>query len=171
MLLALRSPDLVSAVISVDNSPTSTRLSESFPSYIKAMQEIEMASVTKHSEADEIMQRVEPSLPIRQFLLTNLVRQQGDRTLRFRIPLDILGKSLPSLGSFPLTESDDVQFNGPALFLRGTRSRYIKDTSFPIIQHFFPNYKVMDIDAGHWLISENPEAFATAVVDFMKGLP
>ncbi|KAK2859903.1 hypothetical protein FQN49_004602 [Arthroderma sp. PD_2] len=134
------------------------------------MKEIEKAGVTRQKEADEILQRVEPSLPIRQFLLTNLTRQQGEAALRFRIPLSTLGDSLSTLAGFPFTESDDVQFGGPALFLRGTRSGYIKDKSMPIIRHFFPDYKLKDIDAGHWLISENPEAFKTAVVDFMKDL-
>ncbi|EFR01145.1 abhydrolase domain-containing protein 11 [Nannizzia gypsea CBS 118893] len=163
MHLALRAPDLISAIISVDNSPTKTKLSENFPAYIKTMQEIENAGVTKQSEADEILRRVEPSLPVRQFLLTNLARDQNGQTLRFRIPLSILGESLPLLGDFPFTQSDAVQFSGPALFLRGTRSRYITDKSFPIIRHFFPNYKLMDIDAGHWLISENPDAFKTGM--------
>ncbi|KAF3479578.1 alpha/beta hydrolase fold protein [Arthroderma uncinatum] len=164
MILALRAPDLVSAVISVDNSPISTRLSDNFLSYVQAMQEIEKAGVTRQKEADEILQRVEP------FLLTNLARQQGEAALRFRIPLATLGDSLSNLAGFPFTESDGVKFEGPALFLRGTRSDYIKDKSVPIIRHFFPEYKLRDIDAGHWLISENPEAFKTAVVDFMRDL-
>ncbi|DAA77456.1 TPA_exp: hypothetical protein A8136_6716 [Trichophyton benhamiae CBS 112371] len=164
MHLALRAPDLISAIISVDNSPNKTKLSERFPAYIKSMQEIENAGVTKQSEADEILRRVEPSLPIRQFLLTNLAREQSGQALRFRIPLAILGESLPLLGDFPFTQSDTVQFSGPALFLRGTRSRYITDKSFPTIRRFFPNYKLMDIDAGHWLISENPEAFKTGML-------
>lgn len=60
MHLALRAPDLISAIISVDNSPNKTKLSEKFPAYIKYMQEIENAGVTKQSEADEILRRVEP---------------------------------------------------------------------------------------------------------------
>lgn len=60
MHLALRAPDLISAIISVDNSPNKTKLSERFPAYIKSMQEIENAGVTKQSEADEILRRVEP---------------------------------------------------------------------------------------------------------------
>jgi hypothetical protein len=29
----------------------------------------------------------------------------------------------------------------------------------PIIGQFFPRFRLADIDAGHWLISEQPEAF------------
>lgn len=35
----------------------------------------------------------------------------------------------------------------------------MQDQTLPIIAHFFPNYRLVDIDAGHWVISENPEAF------------
>ena len=52
-----------------------------------------------------------------------------------------------------------MRFSKPALFIRGTKSRYVPDEVIPIIGQFFPRFELVDVDAGHWVISENPEAF------------
>ncbi|OAX79345.1 hypothetical protein ACJ72_06341, partial [Emergomyces africanus] len=150
MTVALRSPELISSFIAVDNGPVSAKLGSQFTKYVKGMQEIERANVTKQSEADRILHQYEESLPIRQFLLTNLIRSKENNTLKFRIPVQLLGESLDKLASFPFSTSDNVKFEGPSLFIRGTKSRYVQNKSLPVIAHFFPNYKLVDIDAGHW---------------------
>jgi len=45
------------------------------------------------------------------------------------------------------------------LFIRGTQSKYVPDEVLPLIGQFFPRFRLVDVDAGHWLISEQPEAF------------
>jgi pimeloyl-ACP methyl ester carboxylesterase len=99
------------------------------------------------------------SLPIRQFLLGNLYRSPEDGIQRFRVPLDILGRSLDHLGDFPYKNPGEARYTKPALFVRGTQSKYVPDDVLPIIGQFFPRFQLVDIDAGHWLISEQPEAF------------
>ncbi|KAJ5167714.1 uncharacterized protein N7482_003308 [Penicillium canariense] len=167
MTVALRSPELVSGLIPVDNAPVNAALKSDFPKYVQGMQRIEEAKVAKQSDADKILQEYEESLPIRQFLLTNLTRSEEDNTLKFRVPLSVLGNSLEELGDFPFSESDGKQYNGPTLFVRGTRSPYVSDKTIPAIKQFFPNAQIADVDAGHWLISENPEAFRQAVLKFL----
>ncbi|PGH16562.1 hypothetical protein AJ79_01668 [Helicocarpus griseus UAMH5409] len=173
MAVALRSPSLISSLIAVDNAPVSASLGSQFVKYVKGMQEIESANVTKQSDADRILQQYEESLPIRQFLLTNLIRatKDGSNTLKFRVPVNLLGASLDEMAAFPFTPAstpEDVKFDGPALFIRGTRSGYVRDKALPTIERFFPNYRVVDVEAGHWLISENPGAFRDAVVEFLR---
>lgn len=98
------------------------------------------------------------SLPIRQFLLTNLVRAD-DQTMKFRVPLSVLGESLDDMADFPWSESGSVKYDGPTLMVRGTKSKYVSDDTIPAIKQFFPNSEIADVEAGHWLISENPEGF------------
>jgi len=43
--------------------------------------------------------------------------------------------------------------------VRGTQSKYVPDEALPIIGQFFPRFELADVNAGHWLISEQPEAF------------
>ncbi|KAJ5584676.1 uncharacterized protein N7459_004476 [Penicillium hispanicum] len=170
MTLALRAPESVSALIPVDNAPVNAALKSDFPKYVRGMQHVEKEKVSKQSEANKILENYEASLPIRQFLLTNMVRSEDGRTMKFRVPLSVLGRSLDNMADFPFGDSDAVQYDGPTLFVRGTNSRYVSDDTVPAIKRFFPHAQIADVEAGHWLISENPEAFRQAVVKFLGSL-
>lgn len=98
------------------------------------------------------------ALPIRQFLLTNLVRSD-DGHLRFRIPVKTLSTHLDNMGDFPFKDPDENRYDGPTLIIRGTKSHYVADDVLPLIGRFFPRFELRDIDSGHWVISEKPEAF------------
>ncbi|KAF4454013.1 hypothetical protein F53441_3397 [Fusarium austroafricanum] len=168
MALALRSPELVADIVAVDNAPVDVSLSRDFPKYVRAMKEIQEANVTRQSEADKILSKYEESLPIRQFLLGNMYLPDGEKVRKFRIPLDTLGKALDNLGDFPYKNPNEIRFVKPALFVRGTKSKYVPDDVLPLIGQFFPRFQLVDVDAGHWLISEQPEAFRQAVVEFLQ---
>ncbi|KAK5995821.1 putative alcohol acetyltransferase [Cladobotryum mycophilum] len=168
MSLALRSPQLVAKLIAVDNAPVDANLGRTFATYVQGMKKIQAANVARQNEADKILQDYEESLPIRQFLLGNLSRSPEDGIQRFRIPLDILGRSLDYLGDFPYKDPNQIRYEKPALFVRGTQSHYVPDDVLPIIGQFFPRFRIASVDAGHWLISEQPEAFRQAVVDFIR---
>jgi len=159
MALALHEPDLIANIVAVDNAPIDARLESDFARYIQGMKKIDSADVTRQAEADKIFEPYEESLAIRQFLLGNLHRPEGSKAQKFRVPLSILAKSLDHLGDFPFKDPSEVRFSKPALFIRGTRSKYVPDEVIPIIGQFFPRFQLADVDAGHWLISENPEAF------------
>jgi pimeloyl-ACP methyl ester carboxylesterase len=177
MTLALRSPDLVDNIVAVDNAPIDAALLSDFAKYVQGMKRIEEAGVTRQAEADKILEEYEKvsmsqpaasqvlqtyglqSLTIRQFLLGNLYRQRDEKTQRFKFDLKILGGALGNLGDFPFKDPDEVRFEKPALFVRGTQSPYVPDEALPIIGRFFPRFELADIDAGHWVISEQPEAF------------
>lgn len=114
------------------------------------------------------------SLPIRQFLLTNLVRSDPDEAhergfQRFRVPLKTLAASLDHMADFPFKDPGEVRFEKPTLFVRGTKSRYVADETLPAIGQFFPTFQLSDIEGGHWIISEQPQAFKDAVVEFLEG--
>ncbi|RSL91920.1 hypothetical protein CEP52_014117 [Fusarium oligoseptatum] len=148
MALALRSPELVADIVAVDNAPVDVTLSRDFAEYVRAMKKINDAKVTRQAEAT-------------RFLASEQFR-------KFRIPLDILGKSLDNLGDFPYKDPNEIRFEKPALFVRGTKSKYVPDELIPLIGQFFPKFRLVDVDAGHWLISEQPEAFRQAVVEFLQ---
>ena len=174
MTLCLRSPNLIGALISVENAPVDAALESKFGEYVMGMRAIEARRIIKSSEVDSVMQAYEASLSIRQFLLANLVRSDPSipsSPFNFRVPLKILGESLSHMADFPFTNPDDTinqqggvsnsaRYDRPALFVRGTRSRYIPDEVLPIVGRFFPKFRLVDIqDAGHWVISEKPEDF------------
>lgn len=126
------------------------------------------------------------ALPIRQFLMTNLVKTPQRSSLVLRIPVKTLASSLSNMGDFPFKDPDEAQYKGPTLFVRGTKSHYVADDVVPVIGRFFPQFVMRDIDCGHWVISEQPQAFRqgkigdhpfrapmlirSAVVDFFEDL-
>ncbi len=94
---------------------------------------------------------IDKNLPIRQFLLTNLVRCNDGPTSyqKFRVPLKILASALDNMADFPYKDPEQDRFEGPALFVRGTKSHYVADEALPLIGQFFPRFEVADIEAGH----------------------
>ncbi|TGJ86443.1 hypothetical protein E0Z10_g2314 [Xylaria hypoxylon] len=180
MTLALDQPSLISNIVSVDNAPIDATLSRNFATYIRGMRHIEEAGVTRQSEADSILASYEPDIGIRQFLLGNAHRAPvtsnsggGTNTdkkniVKFRIPLDLLAKSLDNMGDFPFRNPDESRFEKPALFVRGTHSKYVPDEAIPVIGRFFPRFSLVDIEAGHWVISEKPADFLKSVTEFLN---
>ncbi len=114
---------------------------------------------------------ISQSLPIRQFLLGNLYRPLDEKTQKFKVPLKILASALDNLGDFPYKNPSEVRFEKRALFVRGTHSKYVPDEALPIIGQFFPRFELADIEAGHWVISENPEAFREGKLNLVEQCP
>lgn len=161
MAVALRKKTPISNLISVDNAPVDAALHSGFAKYVKGMKKIEEAGFKKQSEADAVLMEYEESMPVRQFLLTNLMRGP-DGVMKWRIPIKYLSDALNNMADFPFNNPDEARWEGPALFVRGTKSHYVADEMLPTVGRFFPRFELADVDCGHWVISEKPE-------DFRKG--
>lgn len=159
MAVALRGRVPVANLIPIDNSPVDAALKSDFGKYVDGMRAIAAAKPARQSDADALLRPFEEALPIRQFLLTNLIRSTDNSHLTWRIPLKTLAAALPGLGDFPFKDPEEVRFEGPTLVVRGTKSRYVADEMLPVFGRFFPRFEVVDVEGGHWVVSENPEAF------------
>ena len=84
---------------------------------------------------------------IRAFLLTNL--DSTARPLKFQIPLDIIGASIPNLGSFPYKPGERT-WRGNTLFVKAAKSKYINKNNLPISKEFFPTMSLETLDTSHW---------------------
>jgi len=82
MTLALRTPQLIESLISVDNAPLDAALINDFAKYIQGMRKIEETEVTRQAEADEILRDYEEA--------------SHKRTIPFSHPLLILEVSYNS---------------------------------------------------------------------------
>ena len=60
----------------------------------------------------------------RAFLLMNLEHSKAHHTrpLKFRVPVGLLGDSIPEIGNFPWSPGERT-FAGPTLFIKGTKSK------------------------------------------------
>lgn len=173
MTLALRQPTKYSGIVPLDNAPIDAALRSDFGTYIRGMLEIENAHppITKQSDADAILAKYTSQLEIRQFLLTNLVKDPKDperKKLVWRIPLTTLAKQMDQMGDFPFKDPEQVRFEGPCLVIRGIDSKYVADETLPIFGKFFPRFEVVDVKAGHWVVSEAFEETTGAVVEWVR---
>ncbi|KAI0926178.1 hypothetical protein AcW1_008410 [Taiwanofungus camphoratus] len=120
---------LLRHLIVADIAPSRGPLSREFTGYVEAMKKIEDSKVTTRKEAQEILTPYEKDPMTRAFLLTNLTDSGGHGVpLHFRIPLQIIGDSIPDLGSFPYEPGERV-WEGNTLFIKGTKSRYLNSQS------------------------------------------
>jgi pimeloyl-ACP methyl ester carboxylesterase len=168
MAMALRNPDCCANIIPVDNAPVDAALSSDFPKYAEGMKRVAEAKPKTQKHADELMQPYAKELPVRQFLLTNLMRTQPGEPLTWRIPVNTLSRSLDAMADFPFNNPEEVSFKKRALFIRGTKSHYVSDETIPIIGRFFPRFELADVDCGHWVISEKPEEFIKGMCIFKR---
>ena len=160
MAVALRKRVPIANLIPIDNSPVDAALKSDFGKYVEGMRAIEAAKPAKQSDADAILKPYEEALPIRQFLLTNLVRSADNSHLQWRIPLKTLAVALDDMADFPFRDPEEARFEGRCLVVRGTKSRYVADEMLPVFGRFFPRFEVCDVvGAGHWVVSERPEEF------------
>lgn len=72
------------------------------------------------------------------------------------------------MADFPFKDPDEIRYNKPTLFVRGTKSRYVSDETLPIIGRFFPKFELASVESGHWVISEKPAEFREEVVKWME---
>lgn len=151
-----------------DIAPSRGRMSSEFPSYVRAMQEIERANIRTRKEALEILQKTEPDPSVNTFLLTNLVTPDDERPyVGFRVPLDIISDHTDDMGDFPYSPGDRT-WEGQTLFIKGSKSKYINPRNIPIAEQFFPNMRLETLESGHWVHAEprSTGPFIDLVKDF-----
>ncbi|MEM1337500.1 MAG: alpha/beta fold hydrolase [Bacteroidota bacterium] len=131
---------------------------------IAALLQLDFNQLNSRSEADKQLAVSLPDFGIRQFLLKNLYWKEKGK-LDFRFNLDILQHKLDEIGE-PISPSST--FQGPTLFLRGSRSEYVHPNDITLIQKHFPIAKVETVEnAGHWLHAENPAQFFEKSIAFL----
>lgn len=133
---------------------------------LDAMRGLDLGAITRRSEADRLMSRDIPDPAERAFLLQNLVF--GDGAPHWRLNLAGIEQSMPDILGFPSLRPGSA-FDGPTLFIAGANSGYLRPEYEPAIRTLFPSADIVRIaDAGHWVHAEQPEAFLTAVEEFMS---
>ena len=116
-------------------------------------------------EGDKAMAEIIPEFGIRQFLLKNLTRNES-KGFEWKINLSGIVDNIENVGE-ALTQ--DLDYSGSTLFIRGDQSDYILDDDVDAIQEQFPNSQLLTIQgAGHWVHAEQPEALYNAVTSFLS---
>ena len=167
-------------VVDVSPRPHTELIAKPFKSkfydYISSMKYVESLRLNDRKEIEKIFREKsqEPSPAICQFLLTNLVHAKDSKDdskleyFKFRNNLTLLESSLSHLFDFPMARAEKT-FECPSLFIRGDKSDYIDEAiDWPLIERLFPRSELLTLPGGHWLHTENPQAFADVIHAFLS---
>lgn len=167
MCIASRHPERVDRLVVVDIAPKSYRSVGSRAEFA-AMHEINLRELTSRTEAELKMETRVPDWAMRKFLTTNLERtDNGD--WRWAINLPGITEALPGLEDDPLAEAET--FAGPALFVLGGKSRYVRAADHAKIRQHFPTAEIQIIpESGHNPHMQSRDAFAAVISDWVGSL-
>ena len=102
---------------------------------------------------------------VRQFLLTNLKREEGGGGFAWKMNLDALRKNY---GEINRGIEARTGFDKPVLFIRGERSNYVTERDTGTIRRLFLYSKIVTVPGvGHWVHAEARHRFARIVVAFL----
>jgi esterase len=161
MNFALAYPDKLSKLIIVDIAPRAYNLEHYV--IIQGLKAIDIKNISSRNDADSALAAFVPEPNVRQFLLKNLLRKP-EGGFSWKINLPVIDKNLSKIGL-------DLQFEGtfekPTLFIRGGRSKYVRDEDMKRIQEIFPTATLQTLDTGHWVQAEKPKEFVEMVSDWL----
>ncbi|MEM9784085.1 MAG: alpha/beta fold hydrolase [Pseudomonadota bacterium] len=165
MMLALTRPDLLAGLIVADIAPV-TYDHPSHLGIIAAMRGLDLATVTRRSDADRALTEAIPDPGVRGFIVSNLEIEGS--AARWRPNLGALHAHLDDILGFDAPAA--TRFEGPTLFLHGVRSDYVIDAYRPAIEALFPMATFQTVPTGHWIHAEAPDAFVAAVEGWLAAL-
>lgn len=163
MALALGHPELVDRLVVADISPTASEGAGEFEHLLDSLARLDLATLTRRSDADEQLAPLIDDARVRGFLLQNL--RSTDDGFAWQADLALLRRDLGVIGGWP---DLDGTFDHPVLWLAGERSPYVRPEHEPAMRALFPRTRLATVKgAGHWIHSEQPEAFVSALRVFL----
>lgn len=171
MVLALRHPEVIKSLTVVDIAPvarTKPRQGEIWD-IIEGVTSADVGSVSKRSAVADMLRGKIPNDVIRGFIMgTNLYKTDEGR-FAWKSNIDVIRESYPELMQWPEKQLEGMQNQAPVLVVRGSRSDYINETAHPeVFRRYFPDSKIISLEAGHWVHSEMPLEFVEAVEEHIK---
>lgn len=161
-------PQTLDNLIVVDVSPIKGRISKQFVSYVDTLKEIQDKGLASRKEASDCLATVEPDPGVRAFLLTNLQPfDKADPKAKFAVPLNTFKESIGNIGDFPYSPGERT-WTGRTLFIKGSKSSYIKEENLSTIAKFFPEFELEVLDTGHWVHAEKPKEFTNTVCNYIN---
>lgn len=163
MQLALTRGDLIRRLVVADIAPVAYSHDQS--RHAQAMRGLDLTGLTTRGEADRRLAATVEDPALRAFFLQSLdLKAEGGP--RWRLNLDVLEAGMAKIVGWPGTEG---RFEGPALFLTGGDSTYVRPEHRETIRALFPEARFAKIPGtGHWLHAEKPREFEETVRVFLN---
>jgi pimeloyl-ACP methyl ester carboxylesterase len=163
MYLACHHPERIQSLTVVDIAPHAypPRWEREFA----AMRRMPVHHFQKRQEAEEWLEKDISDWAFRKFLVSNLERDPSGG-FRWIVNLGILESALPNL--FRQIPEPGQSYEGPVLFLRGSKSKFVSDADIRMIEGFFPKAKLVTVEgAGHNVHFDQTDRFIESVSQFI----
>ena len=162
MKIACENQSRLSKLIVVDIAPKT--YPNSHDDDLAAMLAIDLGRIESRKEADERLKDAAPDWGLRQFLLTNFVRD-SEGGFRWQANIRAIYESRRRLESSSLQR--EQRFEGETLFILGERSNYFASDDVEQVRSHFPASSIERIpDCGHNPHFEKRDAFVEIVKRF-----
>lgn len=162
MQFALDFPARVKKLVVVDMAPRAYE--RKHDQIFAALLALDLHLFQTRAEIEEKLAPEIPSLNLRRFLLKNLGRDERGKFF-WKMNLTGVSENYSHLGKV-VRKADG--FSGPALFIRGGKSDYIRAADEAEIRRMFPAAILQTIDtANHWVHADAPEEFVRLVLNFL----
>ncbi|MBV6442423.1 MAG: alpha/beta fold hydrolase [Haliscomenobacteraceae bacterium CHB4] len=163
MQLALSHPDLVERLVVVDIAPGHAEDNHSY--IFDALLSMDLSKMKTRQEAEAYLSERISEPGTRQFLLKNITRED-DGTFTWKMNLPVLKQHFDDILA-PVEGNEP--YHKPVLFVRGSRSGYIKDSDFPLIKSLFPQAEIVTVEgAGHWVHADKPAELLAILKKFLN---
>ncbi|NNE37671.1 MAG: alpha/beta fold hydrolase [Gammaproteobacteria bacterium] len=163
MAASLLYPDKISNLVVVDIAPADYPTNHD--DLISIMLSLPVHEIDNRKRADELLAEQIPDPILRQFLLQNLVKDGDNYT--WRINLKAIQENHAHLKQFP-KDFKTLSYHGPALFLSGSLSDYVKPEHGDTISGYFPQHEHIAVeDANHWVHADKPEEVIEIVLNHL----
>ena len=131
---------------------------------LKGLFSVNLDTIKSREEAERQLALFIKEPSSQQFLLKNLYRKD-DNHFGWRFNLQVLNDQIESVGREII---NDVPVDLPALFVRGSNSKYIDPERFGECQKIFPKAELVSVEnAGHWVHADQPQALLEVVMEFL----
>ena len=164
MFFALHHPEIVRKLVIVDISLRKSPPDSEHQLLLNAMMDVDFSEANSRSDVEKQLQQTVKSQKLRQFLMKN-VYWRDRHSLDWRLNLRAINENLMSV-----FEGVDVSgsYPGPALFIRGGLSDYVRDSDLDDLKMKFPGSELETIaNASHWVHADAPGEFYSLVKNFL----
>ena len=169
MVLALRHPAQVDRLCVVDVAPVEYASGREFVGYVHALRALDLTALQSRADADEALRPAVPNDTVRSFLLQNLRRSPEPPGWAWQPNLEVLDRRMDVITGWPGADLEGLPpYDGPVLWVRGDRSEHVLEEHGAEMARLFPRVRRLTIrNAGHWVHSEQPAAFAGVLEAFL----
>lgn len=160
--LAQRHPGQLAALVVADIAPVA--YDHEFDNILAGFRVVDLSQIRSRSDADGMMTRVIDHMGIRQYLLQNLHKDEGQ--WQWRLNLAGIAASMKEITGFD--PGCHTAYTGPSLIIRGDNSDYVQDLHVPEIRKCLPAVLIETLNGvGHWVYAEDPEGFTMMLRTFL----